>query len=92
MFSRVNIGTRHVLPVYFGFSMAAALCSWELLKKVPKARWAGWAVGVPLVWMLVSSALSHPDYVPYFNAFAGGEPEKILVDSDLGWGQGLVRE
>ena len=91
MFSRVNIGTRHVLPVYIGFSMTAALCSWELLKKAPKARWAGWAVGVPLVWMLASSALSHPDYLPYFNAFAGDEPEKILVDSDLDWGQDMDR-
>src|SRR5206468_6551236 len=38
-----------------------------------------------------SSALSHPDYLPYFNELAGSEPEKIVVDSDLDWGQDAKR-
>jgi hypothetical protein len=41
--------------------------------------------------MLATSVLSHPDYLPYFNALAGNEPEKVLVDSDLDWGQDLKR-
>src|SRR5581483_3618265 len=42
-------------------------------------------------WLFGSSLLSHPDYLPYFNELAGDEPEKILVDSDLDWGQDLKR-
>jgi hypothetical protein len=41
--------------------------------------------------MIATSALSHPDYLPYFNALAGSEPEKVLVDSDLDWGQDMKR-
>jgi hypothetical protein len=37
------------------------------------------------------SCLAHPDYLPYFNEIAGSHPEKILVDSDLDWGQDLDR-
>jgi hypothetical protein len=35
--------------------------------------------------------MSHPDYLAYFNALAGSQPEKILVDSDLDWGQDMKR-
>ena len=34
---------------------------------------------------------AHPDYLPYFNALAGSNPERIVVDSDLDWGQDLKR-
>ena len=35
--------------------------------------------------------MAHPNYLAYFNEFAGSEPEKILVDSDLDWGQDTIR-
>jgi hypothetical protein len=35
--------------------------------------------------------LAHPDYLAYFNEIAGSEPENILVDSDLDWGQDQKR-
>jgi hypothetical protein len=41
--------------------------------------------------MVAIAALSHPDYLPYFNALAGDEPKKVLVDSDLDWGQDMKR-
>jgi hypothetical protein len=43
------------------------------------------------LWFAGSSLLSHPDYLAYFNELAGSEPEKILVDSDLDWGQDAKR-
>jgi hypothetical protein len=33
----------------------------------------------------------HPDYLAYFNELAGRHPERVLVDSDLDWGQDLQR-
>jgi hypothetical protein len=46
---------------------------------------------VLVLWIAGSSLFSHPDYLAYFNELAGSEPEKILVDSDLDWGQDLKR-
>jgi 4-amino-4-deoxy-L-arabinose transferase-like glycosyltransferase len=91
LFSRINIGVRHILPVYIGFSIVAAVGAGHLLEMSRTATWAGWTLSVLLLWLIATSALSHPDYIPYFNALAGDEPEKILVDSDLDWGQDMKR-
>jgi hypothetical protein len=32
---------------------------------------------------------AHPDYLAYFNEIGGSRPERILVDSDLDWGQDM---
>lgn len=84
LFTGINIGVRHVLPVYIGFSLVAAAV-------VTRAKWTRAAVAAALVWMGLTSLLSHPDYIPYFNFLAGSEPEKIAVDSDLDWGQDINR-
>ncbi|MGP0075573.1 MAG: ArnT family glycosyltransferase [Bryobacteraceae bacterium] len=91
IFSRINIGVRHILPVYIGFSIVAAAGAARLLEISRTAKWAGWVFGGLVLWLVATSALSHPDYIPYFNALAGNEPEKILVDSDLDWGQDMKR-
>jgi hypothetical protein len=89
--SNINLGIRHILPVYTGFSIVAGLGAARLFESSGKARTSGWALGALLMWMAATSALAHPDYLPYFNALAGGEPERILVDSDLDWGQDMKR-
>jgi hypothetical protein len=89
--SRINLGVRHILPVYIGFSLVAAGGAANLLERSPKSRRASWALGILMFWMVATSALSHPDYLPYFNAIAGTEPEQVLVDSDLDWGQDMKR-
>lgn len=88
-FSQINIGLRHVLPVYTAISVLAALgLQWTLTRPV---RWQ-WIGGMLMVgWMTTSSLLAHPDYLPYFNELAGRHPENILVDSDLDWGQDINR-
>jgi hypothetical protein len=81
MAGNVNIGVRHILPIYLGFSVIAAAG----LTRVAQASSLG--ALVLLLWMAVSGVLSHPDYLAYFNEFVRSEPEKVLVDSDLDWGQ-----
>ena len=39
----------------------------------------------------VISAANFPDHLAYFNVLAGAEPEHLLVDSDLDWGQDVNR-
>jgi len=87
-FSHVNPGIRHVLPMFVGLSVVAGAAAQYLWSSGLATR----AVLASLfLWMAVSSGLSHPDYLAYFNAFAGHHPEEILVDSDLDWGQDTKR-
>jgi hypothetical protein len=89
--SRINIGLRHVLPMYPFLAITAGV-GLVSLGRARRAAWAGPAIAaVLLAWHLVSSARAHPDYLAYFNEVAGDHPERILVDSDLDNGQDLER-
>ena len=90
-FSRINIGVRHVLPVYMFFSMIAGAALLRLIQDAGARKWVPAVLLALVAWFAASSLLSHPDYLPYFNEFAGSEPEKIVVDSDLDWGQDVKR-
>jgi hypothetical protein len=87
----INIGVRHILPVYVGLSIAAAVIAADLLERPAAPKWLSPALAVLTLWFAGSSLVSHPDYIPYFNELAGSEPEKIVVDSDLDWGQDAKR-
>jgi hypothetical protein len=91
MWSSINIGVRHILPIYIGFSVIAAVALVRMLELAESRRWMLTCAAAALLWLSASSLLSHPDYLPYFNELAGGEPENILADSDLDWGQDLKR-
>ena len=89
--SRINIGVRHVLPIYIGLCVVSSAGIVRLLELSGRAPWAKWTLALLMFWMAATSLLSHPDYIPYFNALGGDEPEKIAVDSDLDWGQDMQR-
>ena len=89
MSSRINIGLRHILPMFPFLALIAAGGAIYLLRKPGQLAQAG--CGIAILWMCASSLAAHPDYIPYFNAFAGDNPEKITVDSDLDWGQDIKR-
>jgi Dolichyl-phosphate-mannose-protein mannosyltransferase len=79
MTSDINIGVRHLLPLYAPLAIAAAAV---------RVRWLAVACAA---WLVIGSAVAHPDYLPWFNAFAGREPQRVLNDSNLDWGQDLLR-
>jgi hypothetical protein len=87
LFSNINIGIRHILPIYAGLSAIAAVGLARMFESRIAGKRAAWAGAVLALWLAASSLWSHPDYLPYFNELAGSQPEKILVDSDLDWGQ-----
>jgi hypothetical protein len=90
MTSHVNIGLRHMLPIYSALAILAGVGLLRLIEEAPAKKWAAaLAVALPL-WLIVSGALKHPDYLAYFNEFAGANPERIVVDSDLDWGQDAI--
>jgi 4-amino-4-deoxy-L-arabinose transferase-like glycosyltransferase len=89
--SHINIGVRHILPIYMGFSLLAAIAALRLLELSRARRWMRIGLALLVAWFAGSSLLAHPDYLPYFNELAGNEPEKIVADSDLDWGQDMKR-
>jgi hypothetical protein len=85
--SHINIGVRHILPIYpplCGVAAFAVLAMW----KNARARIAAVAL---LGWLFIGVALAHPDYMAWFNEAAGKHPERIAVDSNLDWGQDWLR-
>jgi len=90
LFSHINIGHRHLMPLYpflFVIGGAAACLLWD-------ARWTGrLACGAALAWFVAASLWIRPDYLAYFNELAGGPRGgmRILGDSSLDWGEDLRR-
>jgi 4-amino-4-deoxy-L-arabinose transferase-like glycosyltransferase len=91
MTSHVNIGLRHILPIFTGLAILAGLGALRLLELAARAKWAGPLAAVLVLWLAVSGALQHPDYLAYFNELAGSRTERIVLDSDLDWGQNTIR-
>jgi hypothetical protein len=91
MSSHINLGIRHILPAFPFFAIIAAAGALWLVQQSRRRNWALWAAAAATGWLVISSLAAHPDYLAYFNALAGDEPERIVVDSDLDWGQDIKR-
>jgi hypothetical protein len=90
MAGNINIGLRHILPIYAGLSIAGAVAAVQLAEWSNAKKWAGAAVVIALLWAAGTGLWNHPYYLAYFNELAGSHPENILVDSDLDWSQDYV--
>ncbi|HEX4647977.1 MAG TPA: hypothetical protein VH111_04065 [Steroidobacteraceae bacterium] len=96
LFSHINIGIRHILVLYPFLAIGAAYVTvraWRALSasRALAASRAGAALLLALLfWQLSTLWTAYPDYLPYFNE-AVPHPERVLVDSDLDWGQDLYR-
>ncbi|WP_198384377.1 glycosyltransferase family 39 protein [Roseomonas sp. KE2513] len=89
--SRINIGVRYILPIYPLLAITAGV-GLSRLTRLIRPPMLGRVLAVLLLgWQLASSLVVHPDYLAYFNEVAGRRPERILVDSDLDWGQDVHR-
>jgi 4-amino-4-deoxy-L-arabinose transferase-like glycosyltransferase len=86
--STLDLGIRYILPLYVPFAIAAAA---TVLAMFRASRATAVIAVALLVCHLGASALAHPDYFPYFNAFAGRDPSRYLVDSNVDWGQDILR-
>ena len=85
MTSPLDLGVRYVLPVFAPLSVAAGaglVAMWERRRA---------AAVVLIAWQLLASIGAHPDYFPYFNELAGRDPSLFLIDSNLDWGQDMMR-
>ncbi len=89
MWSHINIGIRHLLPIYpflFVWLSGYAASLWQSGNRSVKLGMVGL-----VIWLFASTVRSYPDYLAFFNEMVGGAKNghKFLVDSNLDWGQDL---
>jgi len=91
MASTIDIGIRHILSIYTFLAILAGVGAVGLWSaKTRRILWR-FAFIILLAWQFVGSIAAHPDYLSYFNVVADKNREKILINSDLDWGQDLNR-
>lgn len=95
MSSDLNIGYRHLLPILPFLYLLIAGGLGRPLQRPPEAR-ARAVMAASLLLpagLLLATAAVHPHYVSFFNVAAGGPSNgyRILVDSNVDWGQDLLR-
>jgi 4-amino-4-deoxy-L-arabinose transferase-like glycosyltransferase len=88
--SSINMGLRHLLPVFPLLALVAGAGLARLLTR-PWALPRLAALGLILAWQIGESAAASPDYLAYFNQLGRDQPERIVAGSDLDWGQDIGR-
>jgi hypothetical protein len=85
--SGLNIGHRHIMPVYpVLFVMASGAGAWV----GARTRWKAVLVGALVAWFAAESIWIRPSYLEYFNEIVGpADAWHHLVDSSIDWGQDL---
>src|SRR5690242_13152816 len=87
--AQLNIGHRHILPVYPALFIGCGAIAFHLHTK-PRISVIA-VVSLLICWQIGESLAVRPDYLAYFNEVAGGPRRGYahLVDSSLDWGQDL---
>ena len=88
MGSGMNIGVRHILPVYIFLAVLMAGAAVKLI--AANRRWV-YVVIVLLLFQAVSVVRTYPAYLAYANELWGGPSQtyKYLTDSNVDWAQQL---
>ena len=89
MSSQMNIGARHIMPVYpFLYVLGAGAAS-ALLSRDGKWKMM---IGALLLWQATAAIRIYPDYMAYGNEMWGGADNvhKYLSDSNTDWAQQLI--
>jgi 4-amino-4-deoxy-L-arabinose transferase-like glycosyltransferase len=88
LFTNLNIGQRHLLPIYPPLFILGGAAAWWLTRR---RLWPRAMVAALLVLQAAVVASIHPHYLAYFNEIAGGPSRGYLhlSDSNVDWGQDL---
>ncbi len=89
--SKVDLGVRLVLAVYPPLAVLGARAALLLAEQARASSLTRLVAPGMLAYAAIVPVASFPDYLAYFNPLAGRHPERILVDSNLDWGQDLYR-
>ena len=88
---RINIGHRHLLPLYPFVLVIAGRVAALAFPPRPGGSVPALAVGALCLWQAGATAWAYPHYLAYFTELAGGPSNgwRLLSDSNVDWGQGL---
>jgi hypothetical protein len=88
MTSKVNIGVRHLLPMFAMLCVAIGLALTKLSSKTARG-----VVIALLGWQCCVTILAYPLYIQFFSEAVGGarNGQKYLLDSNYDWGQDAKR-
>jgi hypothetical protein len=92
--ARLDVGIRYLLPIL------PLLCVWVGGLAPHPARWRAaprgatrrWAIAAALLVAIEATETSSaaPYDLSFFNALAGPHPDRLINDSNVDWGQGLI--
>jgi hypothetical protein len=94
MWSSVNIGYRHLLPMLpFLLVLISGLMIVDVKWQIRQVPITGWLALGSVVGVLWATLFIHPHYLSFFNIVAGGPQNgpSLLADSNVDWGQDLLR-
>jgi 4-amino-4-deoxy-L-arabinose transferase-like glycosyltransferase len=95
MMSKIDLGVRYILPIYPFFYVLIAIGSYRVVTTSSHIyrRYIIGTILVFLFWHSISSIVSYPGYLGYFNEIIGNNrrADTYVVDSNLDWGQDLRR-
>lgn len=91
MSTEINLGLRHILPVYPFVLMLAGVAVAAVMRAGWRRRTQWLVLGPVMAGALLVFALSWPNHLTFFNSLVGGAERgaRYLVDSNLDWGQHL---
>ena len=86
MLAHLNIGVRHILPIYPFVLLITGVTLDEM-----RAKWRASFLLVPVVLASVELATVYPHYLAFFNQIVGGprNGHRVLLDSNIDWGEDL---
>jgi hypothetical protein len=88
--SSINLGLRHILPLYPFMAMIAAVGAvtiWRTSRNV----YVQLGIAVLLAYNVFACCLASPEFLPYFNEIAASHADYVLVGADLDHGQDLYK-
>jgi len=86
MIAHLNLGLRHVLPIYPFALLIAGITLDEM-----RAKWRSVVLLAPVALAAIELATVYPHCLAFFNRLVGGPANghHVLLDSNLDWGQDL---
>jgi hypothetical protein len=93
---RLNIGLRHLFPIFPFIYILLAKKITEFIKKEHRKEikiFFSIILFSFLAWLILETTMVFPNYVSYFNQLAGGPKNgyHYVTDSNADWGQDLIR-
>jgi 4-amino-4-deoxy-L-arabinose transferase-like glycosyltransferase len=90
MLSGLNIGARHILPLY---AMACILAGAGVVALAANSRRWAWICAALILAHIASALSAFPNYIPYANEAWGGSANlhNLLSDANVDWAQQLYQ-